>query len=41
VREIGDTVRAVLDAAEADGITPLAAATALAEQRLAPAGRPS
>ncbi|MEA2304103.1 MAG: leucine dehydrogenase [Solirubrobacteraceae bacterium] len=39
VREIGDTVRAVLDAADADGLTPLAAATALAEQRLAPAGR--
>lgn len=33
---IGATLAAVLDAADADGITPLAAANALAERRLSP-----
>ena len=34
-RAIGDTLAQVLDAAEADGVTPLAAANALAERRMA------
>jgi leucine dehydrogenase len=34
---IGDTLAQVLDAAEADGVTPLAAANALAERRMADA----
>ena len=34
-REIGDTLAQVLDDAEAAGVTPLAAANALAERRLA------
>jgi hypothetical protein len=33
-RAIGDTLAQLLDAAEADGVTPLAAANALAERRL-------
>jgi leucine dehydrogenase len=33
-RAIGDTLAQVLDAADADGVTPLAAANALAERRL-------
>jgi leucine dehydrogenase len=37
VRAIGDTVRRVLDDAEARGVTPLAAAMDLARARLAPA----
>jgi hypothetical protein len=37
VRAIGDTVRAVLDAAEANATTPLAAAMELADARLAAA----
>jgi len=36
-RAIGDTLVAVLDAADADGVTPLAAANALAERRMAAA----
>jgi leucine dehydrogenase len=39
VRRIGDTVRLVLDRAQADGTTPLAAAVALAHRRIA-AGDP-
>jgi leucine dehydrogenase len=35
VLEIGDTLRTVFDAADADGITPLAAAQQIARQRLA------
>jgi leucine dehydrogenase len=35
VRAVGDTVRTVLAAAERDGVTPLAAAMALARERLA------
>jgi leucine dehydrogenase len=35
VREIGDTIREIFDDAEASGTTPLAAAMALAERRLA------
>ncbi len=41
VRAIGDTVRAVLDAAEANATTPLAAAMELADARLADAGHPA
>jgi len=40
VRAIGDTVRTVFDDAEAAGTTPLAAAMALAERRLAEASAP-
>lgn len=36
-RAIGDTLAQVLDAAETDGVTPLAAANALAERRMAAA----
>jgi leucine dehydrogenase len=38
VLAIGDTVRSVLDMAEADGTTPLAAAQELARRRLAEVG---
>jgi leucine dehydrogenase len=37
VREIGATLARILDAAEAEGVTPLAAANALAERRIAEA----
>jgi leucine dehydrogenase len=37
VRAIGDTLRAIFDAAEAEGTTPLAAASALARRRLSEA----
>jgi leucine dehydrogenase len=38
VRAIAETLREIFDAAAADGVTPLAAATELAQARLAPAG---
>jgi leucine dehydrogenase len=35
VRAVGDTLRQIFDAAETDGVTPLAAAAALGERRIA------
>jgi leucine dehydrogenase len=41
VRAVGDTVRAVLDHAEATGATPLAAAMEIARRRVAEAASPA
>jgi leucine dehydrogenase len=41
VRAVGDTLRGIFDAAEADGVTPLAAAQALARERLTDAPPPA